>query len=1212
MFSQSKRIPLLIAALISILAALVWHYAISDQLLKIPKDFFFTADVVSVDNFYNEESGEYSGQQFSKTEYEYRTVNSTSSTLTLTNRFSVNTPDDDPIFSVTREYGINRISTEHISNLGDTPRTGYLFAPKGINKDQTFDYWHVNYDGPATMEFVEEETLYGLNTYHFISRYKGVTIDQTENLDHLPLVGSERGIVLEPVLDIWIEPVTGKLIKYTDDTIAYYYDLETGETIAPWNHFSNTFSEESVEITARNAQNLKSIHLFVKQGIPGLLILIGLALIILTSGLHNYVRKHISWNTFALVFGTLFSLLSLFALVLWSINANSSLLSKASYSYTISPLTCICLLLLGISAFTYFRGAKIVSAVVSGGVTIIALIRILDLYTITNIGINEILFTEQVIRLGSQMSLLTAISCVLLASNSLFLSSKTLRELKLTEITSNTVSLFMIITLIAHAFNLYEILSLPVFSGTSVYTAILLLSLSLFAFIYSKVTQKKQVFVKTNLTVFGILSLCVIGTISVTTFVDRSLNIEAETRFKDQTTTATTAIQDRIEVYINALEGAKGLLAASDVVERKEWKAYVDSLNIQENYPGIQGIGYSIFVDPQDLTSHINTIRAEGFPEYTVRPEGPREQYTAIVYLEPFDVRNQQAFGYDMFSESNRRRAMELARDTGEPRSSAGITLVQEIDDDVQSGFLIYVPFFDSEMSIDTIEQRRESIIGYSYSPFRARDFVEGVLGDNGIQNIGLSINDSTIISPETEIYNDNKRKFESVSNQSKFTDSKTIFVAGRPWVLNYSSSTNYGQTIYSLIAPMLVFVTGLAMSILITLILYTVISSRENAVQYANKVTEDLKQSKAKDEAILNSIGNGLIATDVEGNIILTNPAFTRILGWTAQEVLGKKLSSIVVMLDENKEPIPDNDRLITKALKEKQVTKTKSNEIIYYKRNNGTILPVSITVSPVLRSNKIIGAVEVFKDITNEKAIDKAKTEFVSLASHQLRTPLTAINWYVEILLGGDAGSLTKDQTKYLNEIYKGNQRMVSLVNSLLNVSRLELGTFMVDPEKINVIELTQTVVNELSPRLKKKQLELTETYSKDSIIMEVDPELMQIVIDNLLTNAVKYTPEGGKIDVRISQTTKDLHIEVEDTGLGIPKDQADKIFTKLFRADNVKESDTQGTGLGLYLAKSIIDYSGGKIWFESVEEKGTTFHVVLPNSGMKKRKGSRKVER
>ena len=249
-----------------------------------------------------------------------------------------------------------------------------------------------------------------------------------------------------------------------------------------------------------------------------------------------------------------------------------------------------------------------------------------------------------------------------------------------------------------------------------------------------------------------------------------------------------------------------------------------------------------------------------------------------------------------------------------------------------------------------------------------------------------------------------------------------------------------------------------------------------------------------------------------------------------------------------------------------------------------------------------------EVFRPL---EAVDKAKTEFVSLASHQLRTPLTAINWYTEMLLSGDAGALTAQQKKYLQEIYTGSQRMVELVNALLNVSRLDMGTFAMEPAAVNLEELAQSVIKEQMPQITKCNMKLHTSFEYGAPTITTDLKLVRMIFQNLLSNAVKYTPAEGSITLSITQGTlpETVLVTVADTGWGIPQAQQNKIFQKFFRADNVKEKDAEGTGLGLYLVKAILEKLGGSIRFESKENAGTTFYVTLPRtSRAKARRGGK----
>ena len=387
------------------------------------------------------------------------------------------------------------------------------------------------------------------------------------------------------------------------------------------------------------------------------------------------------------------------------------------------------------------------------------------------------------------------------------------------------------------------------------------------------------------------------------------------------------------------------------------------------------------------------------------------------------------------------------------------------------------------------------------------------------------------------------------------------------------------------------------------------------NILEDLNIEKKNLTEAKAKYGALLASIGDGIIYTDSSGKIVLMNKAAEKMLGWKIDEAIGRVYDEVVLLEDKNGTIVPIGKKPLRKAFEGHTTTTT----TMYLLSKNKIKFPVAITISPVILDNNIIGAVEVFRDITKEKEVDKSKSEFVSLASHQLRTPLTSIGWYIEMLQSGDVGNLNDKQHKFLSEIYAGNKRMVGLVDALLNIYRMELGTFVVETKPTDIILLVRGVVDEQKQKIEAKKLKLSEKYAKGIPLFNADPKLLQILFQNLISNAVKYTPEGGKITIAISladdngqispsnrKPTDPSHvlIKVSDTGYGIPEKQQNQIFTKFFRADNVREKDTDGIGLGLYIAKTITHNALGNIWFESVEGKGTTFYLTLPLLGMKKK--------
>jgi signal transduction histidine kinase len=280
-----------------------------------------------------------------------------------------------------------------------------------------------------------------------------------------------------------------------------------------------------------------------------------------------------------------------------------------------------------------------------------------------------------------------------------------------------------------------------------------------------------------------------------------------------------------------------------------------------------------------------------------------------------------------------------------------------------------------------------------------------------------------------------------------------------------------------------------------------------------------------------------------------------------------------------------------------------------IQNRRKNGQIYTAMISISPVLDDNgDILFFVGLERDITLEKKIDQAKTEFISLASHQLRTPLTAISWYTEMLLAGDVGKLVSAQKKYLEEIHNGSKRMIDLVNTLLNVSHFELGTFNIKPEQVKLKDVAESVLLELKPQIIAQNLTIDKNYDPALPVIFTDLKLVRIIIENLLSNAVKYVSANGKITFDISVQESNALITVWNNGMAIPKEAQPKIFTKLFRDDLAQKKDPNGNGLGLYIVKTIVENFGGKIYFKSEKDKGTAFYVILPLAGVKKEEGKK----
>jgi signal transduction histidine kinase len=400
-----------------------------------------------------------------------------------------------------------------------------------------------------------------------------------------------------------------------------------------------------------------------------------------------------------------------------------------------------------------------------------------------------------------------------------------------------------------------------------------------------------------------------------------------------------------------------------------------------------------------------------------------------------------------------------------------------------------------------------------------------------------------------------------------------------------------------------------------------------ENEKAAARNVLEDLSTektkveiAKAKEEAILLSIGNGLIATNETGKVILINKIAEKLLDKKSREVVGENFSEVAPMEDEKGVPIRTEEHPINKALSaDKIITVATISHDYYCVRKNKTRFPVAIIATPVILGRKVIGAIGVFQDVTKEREVDRLKSEFISLASHQLKTPPTIIKLLAERLLGNKIGELTKGQREYIGDISLANQRMIDLVNALLDMSRIELGAFELRTTKKDVCEVIRSIIDESRSIIDQKHLRLRIAPLGKKVELMLDETLFRTIINSLITNAITYTPAGGEIEVTCRMVDKGQKIGgndivetsfvviISDTGYGIPQSQQDKVFNRFFRADNAREKNANGTGLGLYIVKSVLDRSNGLIWFSSRENKGSMFYVAIPLTGMRAKAGS-----
>lgn len=365
-----------------------------------------------------------------------------------------------------------------------------------------------------------------------------------------------------------------------------------------------------------------------------------------------------------------------------------------------------------------------------------------------------------------------------------------------------------------------------------------------------------------------------------------SLNARSLDRYKFEVDKAVYAISERMKSYEQVLRGGVGLFEASDEVTREDWHNYVESLQIDTYWPGIQGVGHAIMLSPAKLDKHVAKVRQSGFPNYSVHPEGSREQYSSIIYLEPFSGRNLRAFGYDMFSEQNRRLAMELARDTGAAAVSGAVTLVQETSGEIQHGFLMYLPLYKKSLPRATVEQRRAALSGFVFSPFRVKDMMQRIFGP-GSAFVDFALYDGNDPKDEKIFYSDIS---QTRTHLPQFASSALIKVPGRVWNAKFTSSPELEHEL-SNDAPLFISIGGVVFSLILFFIFRQMSKGHAQAARSAIELQAMLERQQLA-ASVFRNAREGVLITNSDTVIIDVNNMFTLITGYSAEEAKGQRPS--------------------------------------------------------------------------------------------------------------------------------------------------------------------------------------------------------------------------------------------------------------------------------------------------------------------------------
>lgn len=682
------------------------------------------------------------------------------------------------------------------------------------------------------------------------------------------------------------------------------------------------------------------------------------------------------------------------------------------------------------------------------------------------------------------------------------------------------------------------------------------------------------------LAIFSVIILF-LGSVVVWNYVNDTAKSERAEDFESLTEDQINSFKKIADEAVNFLYDLRGGITLGEMNGTK-WRNFMFASGLEQRYPGIMSFSYEEIINKQDETSFVDKLKKEetalAYSSYVIFPSSSNAQKYPIKYLYTYDQDLSLLLGYDVGTSEIQLAAIREAVLNGTPYMTTLFSLGNVVQNSQKSDYVITLPVYSNVLALElSPSERQKFLVGFVNVWIKPESLFGYVAKDNSglVSNLAYSVKDG-----DKEVFSYQQDKV----NLSLKT-SKEINIYGRDFTVDFSGVKT--DVISSLIdnLPTYAFIVLLLMNLLWDLTMLGMIVARKRAQRAADLATKDLIKFKQA----VDGVSDLVIITDPDAKILYANNASKKITGYDKKEIIGKNPSLWGKRMDT------DFYEHFWKTLK---VDKKVFNGEITNKRKNGEVYEAELSVWPILGEKKeLIYLVGIERDISKTKAVERMKTEFISLASHQLRTPLSAVKWFGKMLADGEAGPLSKTQAEYLNKINESNEREIQLVNSLLNVSRIESGKIKLSPKPTDIRSLVEATVSDVRVGLNNKKRKILVDMPKDIPLVEVDPDLMRHVYMNLLMNAVNYSDENDSIKIDISLKDGEMITKISDTGIGIPAAEKTRIFEKFFRGSNALKKETDGSGLGLYLTKTIIESSGGKIWFESKENMGTTFWFTIP---------------
>ena len=717
---------------------------------------------------------------------------------------------------------------------------------------------------------------------------------------------------------------------------------------------------------------------------------------------------------------------------------------------------------------------------------------------------------------------------------------------------------------------------------------------------------------------YAVLTVSLFITFAAAAYVALTSMAKDRARFENAVERTQLAITRRIETYENLLVSGTALFTSRSTT-RPSFERFVRHIDVAQRYPGIQGIGVAPRIGPDRFEYLSKRMRDEGVPDFRIFPlDPPRPEYFPVIYLEPQDERNRRAIGYDMFSEPTRRAAMEQARDTGHPSTTAILTLITETDQNRQRGFLIYVPVYFAPDTPTTVAERRRLLGGFIYAPFRGDDLLQGILGQERFTSgIAYDVYDGDQPRPEALLHRSRSAAAttQPAANAEKpqFQKTTTLDVPGRKWTIVYRSAAGFdtnstrGYTLFVIAA-------GAVTSVLLFALTAAQAAARQRAEHAADELRRSeaqLRASEGKFRRLADANLVGVAFTRADGGVLDVNDEVCRILGRSKSEVMSPSFKWHEVTP-------PEGVKLDMRAIEQMRATGSCTPYEKEFIRPDGTRVPVllgiaqlegpagdcvALVVDLTMRKQAerdLIAAKEAAEDARAQaEAASRLKDEFLATVSHELRTPLNAILGWSQ-LLGRGRDAAPDDLQHGLATIERASKAQAQLIDDLLDVSRIVAGKLRLDVQVLHPIHVIEAALASVHPAADAKGVRIVDHLDRDAGPVSGDPARLQQIVWNLLSNAVKFTNKGGVVRVALKRDEANVHIIVSDTGIGIAPEFLPYVFERFRQADSSTTRRYGGLGLGLGIVRHLTELHGGTVKADSPGVGGgSTFTVSLPLS-------------